>query len=505
MTVFGMNDPVFVVLLLLQIAMGGFDTIYHHELTLRLPWRPGQATELRLHGARNLIYALVFLALGWTEPHGVMAMILIAALAVEMGITLLDFVEEDRVRALPPSERVTHTLLTLNYGALLAMLAPVLIAWAHLPNAVSIGGHGIVSILLTLAAAGVVVCGIRDLFAAARNERLDDGPVFGLVSALPARQAVLVTGGTGFVGRRLVAALVEAGHDVTVLTRDAKHALGLATPLRVVTDLTALPNDFRCDIAINLAGEPIAAGRWTIARRRRIVDSRLGVTGALGALFDRLDHRPAVLISGSAIGFYGIDDDTTLDETVAKGRGFAADVCAAWEAAAIRAAGPETRVVLLRTGLVLASSGGMLGGLLPIFEFGLGGPIGAGRQMTSWIHRDDLVRLIATVAADREIRGPINATAPNPVSNRSFVAAIGHALGRPAILPLPALPLRLMLGDLADELMLGGQKVLPVKAVFHGFRFRYPRVEDAIGAIVGRSPSVPYPARRPFREVQLLH
>jgi uncharacterized protein (TIGR01777 family) len=251
--------------------------------------------------------------------------------------------------------------------------------------------------------------------------------------------------------------------------------------------------------------EPPVAGRWTIARRRRIVDSRLGVAGALGALFDRLDHRPAVLISGSAIGFYGIDDNTTLDETVAKGRGFAADVCAAWEAAAIRAAGPETRVVLLRTGLVLASSGGMLGGLLPIFEFGLGGPIGAGRQMTSWIHRDDLVRLVATVAADREIRGPINATAPNPVSNRSFAAAIGHALGRPAILPLPALPLRLMLGDLADELMLGGQKVLPVKAVFHGFRFRYPRIEDAIGAIIGRSPTVPYPARRPFREAQLLH
>lgn len=500
-----MNDPVFVALLLLQVAMGGFDTLYHHELTLRLPWRPGQATELRLHGARNLIYALVFLALGWTEPHGVAAMILIAALTVEMGITLWDFVEEDRVRALPPSERVTHTLLTLNYGALLAMLAPVLIGWAHLPNAVFIEGHGLVSILLTIAAGGVMVSGIRDLFAATRNDRLDDGPAADLVSALPGRQAVLVTGGTGFVGRRLVAALVGAGHDVTVLTRDAKHALGLATPVRIVTDLATLPSDFRCDIAINLAGEPIAAGRWTIARRRRIVDSRLGVTRALAVLFDRLDQRPAVLVSGSAIGFYGVDDDTTLDETVAKGRGFAADVCAAWEAAALCIARPDTRVVLLRTGLVLASSGGMLGGLLPIFEFGLGGPIGSGRQMTSWIHRDDLVRLIATAAADPEISGPLNATAPTPVSNRVFAHALGRALGRPTILPLPAMPLRLLLGDLAEELMLGGQKVLPVKAVFHGFRFHYPRFEDAVGAILGRQPAAPSPARRPFRESQLLH
>jgi len=500
-----MNDPLFVTLLLLQVAMGGFDTVYHHELTLRLPWRPGQATELRLHGARNLIYALVFLALGWTEPHGTAAMILIAALTVEMGITLWDFVEEDRIRALPATERVTHTLLTLNYGALLATLAPALIGWAALPNAVFLHGHGVVSILLTVAAAGVAVSGVRDLFAAKRNERLGDGPAAELASALPGRQAVLIAGGTGFVGTRLVAALVEAGHDVTVLTRNARHALGLATPVRIVTDLATLPNDFRCDIAINLAGEPIAAGRWTMARRRRIVDSRLGVTRALGELFDRLDQRPALLISGSAIGFYGIDDYTVLDETVARGRGFAADVCVAWEAAAMRIAGPDTRVVLLRTGLVLGSSGGMLGGLLPIFEFGLGGPIGSGRQMTSWIHRDDLVRLIATAAADSEIHGPLNATAPNPVSNRDFAKAIGHALDRPAILPLPALPLRLMLGDLAEELMLGGQKVLPVKAVFHGFRFRYPRIEDAVGAIVGRAPSAPSPASRPFRDAQLLH
>ncbi|MGY4396666.1 uncharacterized protein (TIGR01777 family) [Sphingomonas sp. UYAg733] len=480
-----MNDPVFITLLFMQVAMGGFDTVYHHELTQRLAWKPGQATELRLHGVRNMIYALVFLMLGWTQPHGLAAMLLIGALVVELGITLWDFVEEDRVRALPASERVTHTLLTLNYGVLLAILAPVLLASAARPTSVAIEGHGVVSILLSIAAVGVAVSGFRDLLAAARNHRLDETPAGELASALGERKAVLVTGGTGFVGRRMVAALVAAGHDVTVLTRDPRKALRLATPVRIVTDLTALPDDFRCHVAINLAGEPIAAGRWTVKRRALLIDSRLTVTSALLALLTRLEHRPEVLISGSAVGFYGIEDPGAIDESVGQGRGFAAELCARWEAAARQAQALGIRTVLLRTGLVLGNSGGMLASLLPVFEAGLGGPVGHGRQMMSWIHRDDLVRLIVAAAADEEIHGALNATAPSPVSSRAFATALGHALRRPAILPLPAAPLRRVLGDLAEELLLGGQKVLPVKAVFHGFRFRYPRIEQALGDLVG--------------------
>jgi uncharacterized protein (TIGR01777 family) len=500
-----MNDPVFVALLLAQVAMGGFDTVYHHELTQRLAWKPGQATELRLHGARNMIYALVFLMLGWSEPHGVAAMLLIGALSVELGITLWDFVEEDRIRALPASERVTHTLLTLNYGVLLAMLAPELLAGAREPTTLVLREHGIVSLLLTVAAIGVMVCGIRDLFAAARNHRLDETPAGELAAAFGARKAVLVTGGTGFVGRRLVAALVAAGHDVTVLTRDARRALGLAMPVRIVTDLGALLDDFRCDVAINLAGEPIAAGRWTVKRRELLIGSRLEVTSALLALLARLEHRPEVLISGSAIGFYGIAENGAIDESVVQGRGFAAELCARWEAAARRAEALGVRTVLLRTGLVLGNSGGMLAGLLPIFEAGLGGPVGNGRQMMSWIHRDDLVRLIVTAAADAEIHGALNAAAPNPVSNRAFVKVLAQALHRPAILPLPAVPLRFVLRDLAEELLLGGQKILPVKAVFHGFRFRYPRIEQALGDIVGGPVQRATTSTRPFAEARLLH
>lgn len=498
-----MTDPLFITLLLAQIALGGFDTVYHHELTERLPWRPGQATELRLHGARNLIYALVFLALAWTEPHGAAAVILIAALATELGITLWDFVEEDRVRALPATERVTHTLLTLNYGVLLALLAPRLLGWAIMPGEVALAGHGFVSLVLSAAATGVVIFGIRDLLAATRNAALAEAPAAELARELGERKAVLVTGGTGFIGQRLVAALVGAGHDVTVLTRDARRAMPLATPVRIVTDLAVLPDSFACDVAINLAGEPIAGGRWTPARRIRVLQSRLAATHALEALFDRLERRPEVVVSGSAIGFYGVGGET-CDEGVGQGEGFAAAVCAAWEAAAERLAHPQTRVVRLRTGIVLGSSGGMLGQLLPLFEFGLGGPIGSGRQIVSWIHRDDLVRLIVAAATDSEIAGPLNAVAPNPVPQAAFARAIGAALHRPAVLPLPAPPLRLALGDLADELMLGGQKVLPVKAVFHGFRFRYPRIEGALGAIVGGAAAARPDSRRPFRDARLL-
>jgi uncharacterized protein (TIGR01777 family) len=309
---------------------------------------------------------------------------------------------------------------------------------------------------------------------------------------------VLITGGTGFVGRRLVQALAETGHDVTVLTRDVRKAATLRAPFRVVTSLHQIPDDARFDAVVNLAGEPISDGLWTTAKRRRIVQSRRDTTAGLLRLISRLRHRPAVLVSGSAIGWYGLRGDEQLTERDGSAACFSHDVCDVWEQEAAKATLFGVRVVCLRIGLVLGTEGGMLSRLLTPFEFGLGGPIGSGRQWMSWIARDDLVRVIAHVIVERSLSGAVNATAPAPVCNRDFARTLGAALRRPALLPVPAWPLRLLAGDFARELLLGGQRVLPERVLATGFRFQYPELGSALAAILGlpdedaaASPSAP--------------
>ncbi len=493
-------------LLLAQIAMGAFDTLYHHELTQRLAWRPGQATELRLHGVRNLVYAIVFLALGLSVPQGGWAILLMALLTGEAFVTLWDFVEEDRTRLLPATERVTHTLLTLNYGLILALLLPGLWAAASAPSDLLFRWNGIFSVLFALAAIGVVVSGLRDLVAARRSRRIVESDAAELAGAIDGRRAILVTGGTGLVGSRLVDALAGAGHDVTVLTRDVTHARHLPAPLRIVTDLDQIGSADRIDAIVNLAGESIAGGLWTRRRRTAILASRIETTRAIHALCARLDRRPAVLVNASAIGFYGDAAEEMLDEGCARGSGFCADVCGEWEMEAQRLEALDLRVVRLRIGLVLTSAGGFLGNLLFPFEAGMGGRIGNGRQWLSWIHRDDLVRLVAFAIATPDLHGAVNAVAPNPVRNADFAKALGRALCRPALIPLPAAPLRLALRDFADELFLASQRVLPVKAVFHGFGFRHARIEAALARIVGAPEPRATPERyRPLADARLLH
>lgn len=482
-------------LVFIQVAMGGFDTLYHHELTERLAWRPSQAGELRLHGVRNLAYAVMFLALGWSRPQGLAAAALIALMLGELVVTLWDFVEEDRTRRLPASERVTHTLLTLNYGVVLALVIPLLAGWAARPTAILPAFHGVWSVLCAVAALGVVVSGLRDLAAARRTRRIVAADPTPLVAALPPRQSVLITGATGLIGRRLVAALVGAGHEVTVLTRARANAAALPAPIRIVTALDQLPDDARIDAVVNLAGEPIAEGLWTPTKRRRIIDSRVETTQAVVALIARLRRRPKVLVNGSAIGWYGLRGDETLDET-ADGRDcFSRTVCVEWEAVAQQAQALGVRVVRLRIGLVLAVEGGALSRMLTPFEFGLGGPFGAGRHWMSWIHLDDLVRLIAHAVATPSLAGAVNGTAPEPVRNLAFARALGRALHRPAVLPAPAAPLRLALGAFADELLLEGQSVVPTAALASGFRFIHPTLDAALADIVGASkPARPTPA-----------
>jgi uncharacterized protein (TIGR01777 family) len=340
-------------------------------------------------------------------------------------------------------------------------------------------------VLAPLAALGVIVFGLRDFFAARRAQRLVLGEAADLVRVLPGRQHVLITGATGFIGRRLVEALARAGHEVTVLARDPAKAAKLHPPFRLVTSLDQVASGTVIDTVINFAGEPIANGLWTRVKRRRILASRLRMTREVVRLIGRLERCPAVLISGSAIGWYGNWQDEELTEFDGGKRGFGHRVCEAWECAARKAESFGTRVVRLRIGLVLGTEDGVLSNLLAPFEFGLGGPIGSGQQWMSWIERDDLVRLIAHIIANRELTGAVNGTAPVPVRTSTFAEELGRALHRPALLRMPAFLLHALAGDLADELLLGGRRVLPDKAEASGFKFRHDTLPSALSAILG--------------------
>ncbi len=480
-------------LIALQVAFGAFDTLYHHELTERLPWRASQKDELRLHGVRNLFYAAIFLVIGWMEPKGVFAAALLAVLAIEIVITLMDFVEEDRSRRLPASERVLHTLLALNYGAILALLAPQLVAWSGEPAGVRLVSHGLMSWLCVFGAVGTTLFGLRDLGAAGRLARMKARRAGPLAAGLKAGSRVLVTGATGFIGSRLVEAMVAEGVHVTALVRDPKRAMEkLPAPIRLVSDLSAIRNDETVDAVVHLAGEPLADGLWTEKKKARVVESRRNLTHELIGLMARLAHAPDVFVAASAVGWYGMSGEEPLTEAdSACDKSFSHESCAAVEEAARGAEILGVRVVRLRIGLVLDPAGGLLARMLLPFEFGLGAPFGHGRQMMSWISRDDLVRLIVYAVRNPALAGAVNATAPQAATNNAFTKALAKALGRPAIFRIPAAPLRLALGAFAEELLLGGQNVKPAKALAAGFVFADADLEAALRGMLGARVKAP--------------
>jgi uncharacterized protein (TIGR01777 family) len=291
---------------------------------------------------------------------------------------------------------------------------------------------------------------------------------------------VFLTGATGLIGRALARSLAGDGHEVVALSRSEAPG-GLPAGARVVRGDPAVAGPWReelarCDACVHLAGEPVAAGRWTEARKRAIRDSRVEATRNVAAVIAA--GGPTVLVSGSAIGFYGARGDEVLDESSTPGTDFLARVAVEWEEAA-RPAERRARVVLVRTGIVLARDGGALPRLVAPFRILAGGPIGDGAFWQSWIHLDDQVGLLRLALEDSRAAGPLNATAPEPARNRDLARAIGRVLRRPSLLPAPALAVRAALGEMAG-VVLASQRVLPARALALGYRFHWPSLEPAL-------------------------
>lgn len=293
---------------------------------------------------------------------------------------------------------------------------------------------------------------------------------------------IVVSGGSGFIGRPLVGRLLSRG-DVAVLTRDRSH-VHAGRPLEwhppAKGDWTREVAD--ADVVINLAGESIGAGRWTELRKRRLVSSRLDATRAVVDAMKENTAKRHTFISASAVGYYGPRGDERVDENAAAGGGFLADLAKQWEEAACGAE-PFARVVIGRFGIVLGKDGGALAKMLPPFRFGIGGPIASGQQWMSWIDREDLLRFVEWSIDRGETRGVYNITAPEPVRNREFTRELGRALHRPAFLPVPGFALRFLFGEMADEALLSGQRVVPSRALAEGFTFRYRTLEESLRQI----------------------
>ena len=310
---------------------------------------------------------------------------------------------------------------------------------------------------------------------------------------------ILISGSTGLVGSALAPALSAAGHAVIRLVRQGpaagggRRAGGGAAgggtavrwdPAAGGIDAAALEG---LDAVVHLAGENIAAGRWTAAKKTRIRSSRVDGTSLLSRTLAGLSRPPRVFACASAIGYYGSRGDEALTEASASGNDFLSGLCRDWEAAAEPAARKGIRVANLRFGVILSPAGGALAKMLPPFRLGAGGILGDGRQYVSWVAIDDAVGAIQHVLQDQGLRGPVNVVAPRPVTNREFTRTLGHVLGRPTIVPMPAFAARLVFGEMADALLLASQRVEPKRLAASGYRFRHPEIEKALRHLLGRA------------------
>jgi uncharacterized protein len=295
---------------------------------------------------------------------------------------------------------------------------------------------------------------------------------------------ILVSGSHGLIGKALIKSLTNDGHEIVRLVR---HERSFGT-----LEIEWHPNQGRIDAqhlegfdaVVHLAGESIAAGRWTDDRKREILESRTKGTSLLSESLARLSRPPSVFLSASAIGYYGDRDDELLTETSVPGKDFLADVCVAWEAAAKPAVEKGIRTVFARFGIILDTDGGALSKMLTPFRMGIGGRVGDGKQWMSWIALEDVIAALKFLIADNSIHGPVNIVAPNPVTNATFTRSLGRILSRPTFFPIPAFGARLAFGEMADALLLSSQKVEPSVLEDKGFLFKWPTLEPALKHIL---------------------
>jgi uncharacterized protein (TIGR01777 family) len=328
---------------------------------------------------------------------------------------------------------------------------------------------------------------LERLFRYRHDTTVNDVETHRRYEALP-RMKVLMTGSSGLVGSALRSFLTTGGHEVVRLVR-RERVRPESPDCRVwdpLVDVIDLAHFDGIDAVVHLAGESIASGRWTSARKDRIRESRVRGTRLLSESLAKLSVKPKVFLSASAIGFYGDRGSEPLDETSVRGSGFLASVCRDWEQATEPAERAGIRVVHLRAGIVLSPKGGALQRMLPPFRLGLGGRIGSGDQFMSWIPVDEIAAIVLHALATEAVEGPVNAVSPSPVTNREFTSTLARTLKRPALLPVPSFALRAALGEMANELLLSSARVAPKKLLESGYRFRYPELEGALRHLLGR-------------------
>jgi len=289
---------------------------------------------------------------------------------------------------------------------------------------------------------------------------------------------LFITGGTGFIGSALCSHLLKDNHNITILSR---HPETVNPPINVIAEITQLTANVIFDVVINLAGEPIANKRWSSKQKQRILSSRIDTTQQLVAFLSKVKQKPKLLINGSAIGYYGISNTKNLIDEKSMGDGsFSSQLCQQWEEIALQAEVIGIRTCLLRTGIVLGKGGGALSKMLLPFKMGFGGKIGNGMQWMSWIHLHDLIGIIMYCITHDSLRGAINGTSPNPVTNQVFSKTLGGVLNRPSIFPIPRIIVKILIGQMGEELLLSGKKIMPMKVLAAGYNFKYKTLEGAL-------------------------